>query len=282
MSYILDALNESQRSREERSAPDLHTIHSVPDVEHSEEKAKNTRLLIAVVCFVVLAGAAGWWFAALQPVDPSADLVEDMTDVAAQPRSPQALQPQQVPEVPPAVEESHEELKDPLVMSAQSTVEVEQPVEEVAHGDETAVELPKPQVVVAERHQPAESKQPVADLVGSDKPVPLAALNVPSQIKVMEDETEIAADTNVAEPKEAAEEYIPHVRELPLEMQQQVSHIQFSVHLYSPTPERRMVKIDGRVRREGSEVSSGVTLTEITPGGAIFSYRDQKFRIPVR
>ena len=74
---------------------------------------------------------------------------------------------------------------------------------------------------------------------------------------------------------------VPHFRELPYDIQQSLPVISYSVHLYAAEPSHRMVKIDGRVRREGDTVKPGLVLKEITPTGAIFSYRDNIFRVPV-
>ena len=74
---------------------------------------------------------------------------------------------------------------------------------------------------------------------------------------------------------------MPHFRELPYDIQQSLPVISYSVHLYAAEPSHRMVKIDGRVRREGDTVKPGLVLKEITPTGAIFSYRDNIFRVPV-
>ena len=74
---------------------------------------------------------------------------------------------------------------------------------------------------------------------------------------------------------------VPHFRELPYDIQQSLPVIRYSVHLYAAEPSHRMVKIDGRVRREGDTIQPGLVLREITPTGAIFTYRDNVFRVPV-
>ncbi len=52
----------------------------------------------------------------------------------------------------------------------------------------------------------------------------------------------------------------------------------FSVLIYSEKPAERMVNINGRTTREGQEVSDGLKLEEITPDGAIFSFKGYRFQ----
>ncbi len=93
-------------------------------------------------------------------------------------------------------------------------------------------------------------------------------------------QAEVSADQEpVAEVAE--ERQVPHFRELPYDVQQSLPGISYSVHLYAAEPSHRMVKIDGRVRREGDTIKPGLVLKEITPTGAVFSYRDNIFRVPV-
>ncbi len=80
---------------------------------------------------------------------------------------------------------------------------------------------------------------------------------------------------------EHSERPVKHFRELPYDVQKSLPKISYSVHLYSPAPESRMVKMDGLMRREGDKLSDGLVLEEITSTGAVFSFRGHVFRVPV-
>jgi hypothetical protein len=70
---------------------------------------------------------------------------------------------------------------------------------------------------------------------------------------------------------------VPVLKDLPLDIQMKVPKMSFSVFVYAQKPADRMVIIDGRTRREGDEVSSGLRLEEITRDGAIFSFKGHRF-----
>lgn len=70
---------------------------------------------------------------------------------------------------------------------------------------------------------------------------------------------------------------VPALKDLPLDVQMKVPKMSFSVFVYAQKPADRMVIIDGRTRREGDEVSSGLRLEEITRDGAIFSFKGHRF-----
>jgi general secretion pathway protein B len=54
--------------------------------------------------------------------------------------------------------------------------------------------------------------------------------------------------------------------------------LSLSFLVYSKNPPDRMVSINGRMVREGQEVSAGLKLEEIAPDGVIFNYKGYRFR----
>lgn len=88
-------------------------------------------------------------------------------------------------------------------------------------------------------------------------------------------------DTGRASQHSGYERAIPHFRELPLNIQNDLPDIRFSVHLYSPQAHARLVKIDGWIRREGDALTPELMLDEIISTGAIFTFRGHRFRVPV-
>ncbi|NNJ97585.1 MAG: general secretion pathway protein GspB [Gammaproteobacteria bacterium] len=65
--------------------------------------------------------------------------------------------------------------------------------------------------------------------------------------------------------------------ELPDYVQQQIPIMEFSAHVYSSNPLHRSIVINGRFMEEGDQFASDLTLSEITPKGAIFDYQGQLF-----
>jgi len=55
--------------------------------------------------------------------------------------------------------------------------------------------------------------------------------------------------------------------------------LHFSGHVYSPTPELRMIMINDAVVREGQAISPELTLLEITEAGVILRFKDTPHEI---
>lgn len=75
-----------------------------------------------------------------------------------------------------------------------------------------------------------------------------------------------------------SEDRIPELRELSPTVQRDVPFMSFSMLVYSEVPGDRMIRINGKLMHEGDEVASGLKLEEIVPGGAVFSFKGQRFR----
>lgn len=311
MSYILEALKESQRSRDEQRVPDIMTVHAAPEVEH--KKSGRAPLVWVILLLVLMASAAGWWYAGQRSQRPP--MIAEVAEQEAIISSPQVSQEISSPVGQVENEVAQEASLPPSPVIQQMAPEVEEnlveqvaPAAEDTPAVEAAVSLPQPSipqpVVVVEKTQPATVQAASADSAVAAKQVEMPADSVTAvdavvgkvSVDAIEPETanakpavtpvvtlpaDISSDTE-AVPESPEPERIPHYRELPYDVQQAVAGVKYSVHLYSPNPERRMVKINGIVRREGSEVSPGLVLEQVTPDGAIFTYREYRFRMPVR
>jgi hypothetical protein len=69
----------------------------------------------------------------------------------------------------------------------------------------------------------------------------------------------------------------PRWHELAPAIRDAIPNLVVSMLIYAQKPEDRWININGVKRREGQEISSGLKLEQITPDGAIFSYRGQRF-----
>jgi general secretion pathway protein B len=76
----------------------------------------------------------------------------------------------------------------------------------------------------------------------------------------------------------AADQGLPEARELPLPVQRELPSMSVSMVIYSDKPGDRMININGRMIREGQEVSAGVKVEQITPNGAILKFQGHRFR----
>jgi hypothetical protein len=76
----------------------------------------------------------------------------------------------------------------------------------------------------------------------------------------------------------AADQGLPEARELPLPIQRELPSISVSMVIYSDKPGDRMININGRMMREGQEVSPGLKVEQITPNGAILKFQSHRFR----
>ena len=91
MSYILDALNKSERERARKRAPDLHALGASQPAE-----SIRTRHFLAILVVVVVINAAAFWYffgdRAMVPAAPTPVVVaEKATDVVASGRIPDVV-----------------------------------------------------------------------------------------------------------------------------------------------------------------------------------------------
>lgn len=306
MSYILEALKESQRSRDEQRVPDIMTVHAAD--EAAGGRSGRSLLLWLLVVLILLASSAGWWLAGKRDQQPAVNPpVATKPDVAAREAmpvdvvAPDTEERRVSPAQPAEAETGHTEtvartaVAEPLTTSEPVLVPEPAPVQELLEVEVTEKTevtsvtslAPAAEPVAVVVHEPGSAKsdpiQPVTEQPAAIDSAEIAPASSTESSPSAGSELDASIAAALPEPEpEPAQERIPHYRELPYEVQQIVEGVKYSVHLYSPNPERRLVKINGIVRREGSEVTPGLVLEQVTPDGAIFTYREYRFRVPVR
>lgn len=72
---------------------------------------------------------------------------------------------------------------------------------------------------------------------------------------------------------------IPYLADLSAETRSALPEMQFSGHVYSPSPELRLIMINESVVREGEAVNSDLFLDEITAEGLVLRYRQTRFKV---
>lgn len=131
----------------------------------------------------------------------------------------------------------------------------------------------------ATRPEPAAAPAP-STIVAPTPPKPAVAppvLQMPSPVPATT--TPPAAQTPVlAAPTPPQENRILPLSDLPPEVRRGIPEMSFAVHLYSAKPAERMVSINGKMMKEGQEVTTGLKLEQITSDGMIFSYQGYRFK----
>jgi general secretion pathway protein B len=113
--------------------------------------------------------------------------------------------------------------------------------------------------------------------IGRVPPVPVESQPLPQSIAP-------AAPESTPTPKPAPQPQQPPIREktpvlgdAPASMQREMPGISLSFLVYSDNAAERMVSINGKMMREGQQISEDTKLDEITPNGVILNYRGYRF-----
>lgn len=74
---------------------------------------------------------------------------------------------------------------------------------------------------------------------------------------------------------------IKELWQLPADFQSKIPELKFSFHVFSESPERRTIIINGRRMREGQMVTSKIKLRLITDSGVVLHAHDRFFHVDV-
>ncbi len=72
----------------------------------------------------------------------------------------------------------------------------------------------------------------------------------------------------------------PLLQQMPPEMQRAIPPMAVTIHVYSPQESQRILFINNREYRKGSQIEGGVRVEEIVPDGAVLSYHGERFKLP--
>ncbi len=271
MSYILDALQKSQRDRDLGKIPTLTS-------EHFEQPARETGfspLIISsvVVTMIAMAIAA---YAIIQrpdhtepavsapPVIPTKDLVETKPVKIELPKvSP--IEPR--PTVVEVVEEMPIAIPEPLEPVEAVNIEVQTTTVQKPNSglrDDLAVYRQEMLDLIAEEQEQAikqaikASPTPVADT--KPKPVKQPTSKLP-------------------DPVDKARHY-PLQKNLPAAIAKRIPEQNVIVHVYSETPANRYVILNSTRMSEGDKASNGLKVLEIRQSGLVLDFEGHKFFSP--
>jgi general secretion pathway protein B len=73
-----------------------------------------------------------------------------------------------------------------------------------------------------------------------------------------------------------------NVNELPAAIKNALPPLKVSAHAYDSDPKNRMTRINDQILKEGQEMSEGLKVDQIFPGGLILLYKGYRFRIGIK
>ena len=262
MSYILDALRNSDQDRKKNAVPDLHSQPRgfIPP-SHSGSKDSLGKFIVGGLV-VILAGFAVW-HVLLSPPPPAES---ESSSVSA-------------PETTNEISGGVTPLPEPKSQPQQHYLELGTVLDEL-----------KDVKLEVESIEGAESAAPVATAELEDLPSPsVASPDIPDSEAIPAREDIPPSPVRDASPEKVElspvvnrYEGIPQQRQLPYELQREIPELNISVHLFSAEPSSRLVRINNSTYREGDLVADQLKLEEITQDGVIMSIGDNRFWRQVR
>lgn len=131
---------------------------------------------------------------------------------------------------------------------------------------------------------PARKTAPVADLAEQAR-LP-AATPPPKKIAVTRNETKPAVNRRPETIKTAAAPAMPLVmddtpllQQMPQDFQRALPALAVTIHVYSHDESQRILFINNREYRKGSQIDGGIRVEDIVPDGVVLSFRNERFKL---
>jgi general secretion pathway protein B len=261
MSFILDALKKAEQERSLGRAPDLQTIHSLPEPPRRRfwPWLLGAALLInAAVLSILLIG-----FGNPDSNVLSNPLTSSLTTTTA---------------------------NNEPVRSRESAATVAAHTDtatEVSSGSLAA--LPEPRLTTTESLLPrAPLETSSADSSWSSLEIPQTdpyGLTQPDFQTQLQDEFRNAQSASVPEltsRQPAADSRVLPLQAMPADFRNALPILNLDVHVYSAQPERRFVLINSKRYQQGEHLDEGPRLETITEDGVILSFLNQRFSLNVQ
>jgi general secretion pathway protein B len=260
MSYILDALRKSEQQRLAAGAPSLNSGQAAPletGVAHRSWK------VVAVVLLAINAGALGWWLASrpgapVPPVHPPASAV-----LAPAPAQAPAAPARSAPMAsPPSVEGAAPPPPVVALVEPPAPARAAQPSNVPTQPDPPfAARPPRPQ-------SPPDAASATRAATPLPKPAPQSSLPAAPARPPPEPEESPALD-----PRNG----IMTFADLPASIRKTLPPLQIGGYVEGAGTDAMLI-VDDRLVHEGDEIGGGVRVLKIAPDGAVFSYRNYRFR----
>ncbi|XOV87337.1 MAG: general secretion pathway protein GspB [Pseudomonadota bacterium] len=253
MSYILDALNKSEKEKRRHRAPDLGVVHREPAPQRPT--SFWMRMVFVFLALSVVGGGA-YWLGISTGDSPATGLKESgliTQDSLARGNS----------DAKPVADAS-------TTTGLTRTNSTDQPP-----GNTTGPEQAR--IAPEAATQKFDSPPANASATGEPDSPATTRVNPPGELITPQD----FFNRQKPAPPPAAERDVTRIAELPPSIQRQIPDLTFSSHIYSDEPTFRMVNINGRSLREGDMIADGIKLVEISEEGVIMSYLHYTFEVSV-
>lgn len=261
MSYILDALKKAEAERRGGQyaagpiPPSFHVHAQRPPVW------RRPWLWSVLSAAAVVAGGLVWMNrgTGTQPAEAQPPAQASQQAQPPAPAAPTAA----APAIPPVAQAPAAPAPAPAPAMQPPSAPAPPSTPPAAQAPAKAPEQPVEKPKAAER-KPAERKAPEAAAKASKKP--------------QQEDTKAAAPAAADTPKPAPEPQVGTLRDLPVQIQQEVPQYSVGGYIYSGNKADRSVVINKRLLREGDEIAPGLTLERMTPTGMVLNYKGYRYR----
>lgn len=303
MSYILDALKKSDRERQQENPLDLHHLYEAQPQAGTGflRQGRWSWLLFGAV--LALVGLPFWvWIhwqgengqnreAAVSSASRPADLSAQAPAEPTSPDPPSAAF-NKVEFGRMGVETARFEDRFPSLSRGDFSLPAGEKTEPAAlyaaGSDDAARRTVRPVKIRREREKVVVALQETTVIPAAEAPpvlrradqVPVAG-RPPVAVGVTPPSPAAASAAGASQPARLgkAAEKIPYLHELPPQVQAEIPTLQFAGHAYSPEPSRRLIIINGMIRREGDQIDAETRLMEITWEGVIVDRKGFRFQV---
>ncbi len=261
MSYILEALNRSQKERELGNVPTLATptAATARTPKRLPHIALSALLLALCAVLIALYAAFGTRFS-----------ITDGTGTAAPRRPP----PREADAAPRPASEAPRPAPTPKPAQSESV----QPQARSQTTPTTPAATPGPTQYEANSQNLRADLEKIRDQVLRDSLAPAPATTAPAPAPApAETERSTHGDEGGATPDTFVDADLPRFEELPESLRQAMPPYRISVHVYSEVPERRFVILNSRKTGEGGQTSDGLRVVEIRNDGVVMQYQGRQF-----
>jgi general secretion pathway protein B len=256
MSYILDALKKSEQQRQQQKPPQKKVRKRILSLQSYQSSRRLFPCLFAGLLLILFGG--GWWL-----------FHQPATMMSS---SPAVDQPTSVP-----VPFNQSSVTAPVVANPSIA---NSPQEPLAANNVTANKPPEEPPIIVE---PA----PIPRPLGTSKQASPAKSPAVSDNKTQASSARLATVIiDQPEPQDLNERTLetlssqfPLYSDLSKELRNQMPSVNMSMHYYNNRSERRLVRINDRLLREGDWVERDLQLVEITETGALLDYLGKTFEL---
>ncbi|GAB4508957.1 MAG: hypothetical protein Tsb0026_08370 [Sulfuricaulis sp.] len=132
---------------------------------------------------------------------------------------------------------------------------------------------------------PVKKIPPVADLAEQAKlPAPVAPAKKTTVVRaekksVVNRRPESGKTAAAAPAVPLVTDDTPLLQQMPQDFQREVPSLAVTIHVYSQEESQRILFINNREYRKGSQIEGGIRVEDIVPDGVVLSYRGERFKL---